>query len=108
MQPPTPNYTYIDIIGANPKRTTANDTAILKDPKGELTSVQRGDLVGGRFRVTNISDRAVEFTDQELKIKHSVPFTDAKGASAANNGNPPRYVPPQPPPKADDEEDEEP
>ncbi len=106
MPPPTPNYTFVGIIGT--KRAGVSDIAVIKDPKGELTSVQRGDLVGGRYRVTNISDRAVEFTDQELKIKHSVPFTDNKGGSAASTGNSPRYVPPQPPPKADDEEDEEP
>ena len=107
MAPPTPNYTFVGIIGT--KRAGASDTAVLKDSKGELTSVQRGDLVSGRFRITSISDRAIEFTDQELKIKHSVPFTEAKGGGAAVGiGNPPRYVPPQPPPPADDEEVEEP
>ncbi|HEX8475746.1 MAG TPA: hypothetical protein VF666_17105 [Pyrinomonadaceae bacterium] len=102
-QPPVPTYTFIGVL----VRPRGNDTAILKDQKNELINVQRGDLVGGRFRVTSISDRSIEFTDQQLKIKHTVPFTDARSSGGSSSS--PRFgaVPPPPPPKPD-EGDEEP
>lgn len=100
-QPPTPSYTFIGVL----VRPRGNDTAILKDQKNELINVQRGDLVGGRFRVTSISDRSIEFTDQQLKIKHALPFTDARSSTGSAA---PRFgaVPPPPPPR--EEGDEEP
>lgn len=101
MQPPVPIYTYIGYIGR--KR---NETAVLKDPqKPDLLSVQVNDLVGGRFRVTSISARAIELTDKDLKIKHTIAYTDARQAGAS--GPVPRGAI-QPPPKAEGEEDEEP
>jgi hypothetical protein len=76
MPPPTPQFTFIGIYGT--KRYT--DKAVLKPTAGtDLITVQRGDVVGGRFKVTAISERAVEFTDTQLNIKHSIPYTDAKG-----------------------------
>ena len=72
--PPTPNYTYVGIIGT-PRYI---DTAILQD-KGskEMLNVQRGDLLGGRFRVTSISEKELVFTDTNLKVKHTLPFSVA-------------------------------
>jgi hypothetical protein len=76
MPPPVPQFTFIGIYGT--KRYT--DKAVLKPTAGtDLITVQRGDVVGGRFKVTAISERAVEFTDTQLNIKHSIPYTDAKG-----------------------------
>ena len=50
--PPTPNYTYIGIIG---KPRHIGDTAILQDKASkDILNVQRGDLLGGRFKVTSI------------------------------------------------------
>ncbi len=116
---PTPAYTYVGILGDRGYR----DKAILKDSKGELITVQLGDLVGGRFRVSAISERAVEFTDQQLKLKHAVAFSEAgRPVSSypsspdtmrdtmreARPAAPPRVAPPQPqPPKREAEEDEE-
>jgi hypothetical protein len=70
--PPVPSYTYIGIIG----KPRANDVAVLLE-KGnkELLNVQRGDVLGGRFRVTSISEREIVLTDTNLKIKHTLPFT---------------------------------
>jgi hypothetical protein len=74
--PPVPNYTYIGIIG----KPRANDVAVLQE-KGskELLNVQRGDVLGGRFRVTSISERELVLTDTNLKIKHTLPFTTETG-----------------------------
>jgi hypothetical protein len=78
--PPTPNYSYIGIIGT----TRHLDTAILQDKNNrELLNVQRGDLLGGRFRVTSISEKELVAVDTNLKIRHTIPFstqTDRGGA----------------------------
>jgi hypothetical protein len=78
--PPTPNYTYVGIIGTR----RYIDTAILQD-KGskEMLNVQRGDLLGGRFRVTSISEKEMVLVDTNLKIKHSLPFS-----VSGDKGNP--------------------
>lgn len=84
--PPVPNYLYIGIIG----KAHYNDTAVLKDksnPK-ELLNVQRGDVLGGRFRVTSISDREIELTDTTLRIKHKLPFMEERAGQAGNKNSP--------------------
>jgi hypothetical protein len=82
--PPLPNYNYVGIIG----KPRFNDTAVLQD-KGskDLLNVQRGDVLGGRFRVNSISEREVVLVDTNLKIRHTIPFT------VENNSNQP-YRPP--------------
>lgn len=95
MAPPTPQYTFTGIIG----RRGYADKAILKPTSGnELLTVQRGDVVGGRFKVTSISERAVDFTDTQLKIKHTVPYSETKGLASGPGSRQP------PPPPADDDE----
>lgn len=84
MAPPVPDYLYIGIIG----KPHYNDTAVLKDknnPK-ELLNVQRGDLLGGRFRVTSISEREIILTDSALKIRHTLPFVEDKGSGQTGGG----------------------
>jgi hypothetical protein len=93
--PPTPNYSYIGIIGY-PRYI---DTAILKD-KGsrEILNVQRGDVLGGRFRVTSISEKEVVFVDSTLKIKHTLHFSSDTEKSIGPQA--------RPTPKVDAEDDE--
>jgi len=93
MQPPVPNYNYVGIIG----KPRANDVAVLLD-KGskELLNVQRGDVLGGRFRVTSISERELVLTDTTLKIKHTLAFT-----TEGNPGSP--FARPTPRAVVDDE-----
>jgi hypothetical protein len=70
--PPTPNYTYVGLVGG----PRYNDTAILKDKNSKnLVNIQRGDTVAGRFRVTSISQREVVLMDSSLRIKHTLPLT---------------------------------
>jgi IPT/TIG domain len=109
--PPTPNYTYIGIIGS--KRY--NDTAVLKDNSNkQLLNAQRGDVVGGRFRITSISEREVVLMDTNLKIKHTLPFTSDKSAGTGgpvmrdNQGIPGiPSMPQQPPPEEEQPAEEE-
>jgi len=101
--PPTPQFTYVGILGGS----RYNDKAILKNQSNELITVQRGDLIAGRFKVTSISTRAVEFTDAQLQIKHTLPFVENRTPGANNPTGPPsRQQPPKPP--DDDGDDDEP
>ena len=70
--PPLPNYNYVGIIG----KPRFNDTAVLQDKSNkELLNVQRGDVLGARFRVNSISEREVVLVDTTLKIRHTIPFS---------------------------------
>ncbi|HWF87585.1 MAG TPA: hypothetical protein VN659_02085 [Pyrinomonadaceae bacterium] len=93
--PPTPNYTYIGIIG---KQDRVTDTALVQDRTNRnITSVYRGDVIGGRFRVTSMSEKELVVVDTSLKIKHVLPMTegDKSGGALA-----------RPTPKVDAEDDE--
>ena len=99
MQPPSPTYTFVGFL----RRQRAN-TAVLKDAKGELHSVRQGDLVEGRFRVADITERGVEVVDKDLNIKHTMPFVDARGLPGSAPGRAPGSIQPPPPdPEGDDE-----
>jgi len=100
MQAPSPTYTYIGFLK---RRDPRAHTAVLKDGKGELYSVRQGDLVEGRFRVTDISEKGVEVVDKDLNIKHTMPFVDARGTAGAP-GRAPGAI--QPPPPSEDGDDE--
>ena len=92
--PPIPNYSYIGIIGT-PRYV---DTAILLDKSSKETlNVQRGDLLGGKFRVTSISEKEIVVVDSNLKVKHTLAMT-----SQGDKGNPLQ----RPTPRVDTEDDE--
>lgn len=98
MPAPVPNYILIGVT----LRTGSNDTAILKEKNGkELWNVQRGEIVGGRFRVTSISEREVSLIDTTLKIKHTLQLV-GEGTNPGAPGQP-RYQPPPPPATTDEE-----
>lgn len=103
MAAPTPNYSFVGIIGD--KRYS--DTAILKDKNTkQLLNVQRGDMVGGRYRVTSISEREVWLTDISLRIKHTLTF-ESEG-NTGSRGTPPPVPRPQRPTEEDEPNNEEP
>ena len=93
--PPTPNYSFIGIIGTY-KRL---DTAILQDKSNkEIHNFQRGEMVGGRFRVTSISEKEIVLVDANLKIRHTLPYT-AEGEKGIGPVS-------RPTPKVESEDDE--
>jgi hypothetical protein len=98
MQPPVPTFTYVGFLSR--KRY---NTAVLRDQKGELYSVQANDTVERRFLVTEVSERGVALVDKELNIKHPLPLLDPRAVGGARVG----AIPPPPPPKADDDDVEE-
>jgi hypothetical protein len=92
--PPKPNYTYVGILGTR----RHIDTAILQDKANkEILNVQRGDLLGGRFRVTSISEKELILIDNNLKIRHTLAFT-----TQGDRGNPLQ----RPTPRVESEDDE--
>lgn len=93
--PPTPNYSYVGIIGT---RRHINDTAIVQDKVNkEVLNIQRGDLLAGRFRVTSISEKELILIDNTLKIRHTLAFT-----KQGERGNPLQ----RPTPRVEGEDDE--
>ena len=74
--PPKPNYSYIGIIGT-PNRV--GDVALVQDRNNKnILSVNRGDILSGRFRVTSISEKELVVTDTSLKIKHVMAMTEGE------------------------------
>ena len=74
--PPTPNFLYVGIISPT---TRVEDTAILQDRSNKsVLNAHRGDVVGGRFRVTSISDKEVVLVDTNLKIPHKLAMTEGE------------------------------
>jgi len=93
--PPTPNYTYIGIISPQNRVT---DTALVQDRSNRnVVSVYRGDVIGGRFRVTSISEKELVVVDTSLKIKHILPMTEGDKTGGALT---------RPTPRVDAEDDE--
>jgi hypothetical protein len=93
--PPTPNYTYIGIIGTQDR---VGDTALVQDRGNRnVSSVFRGDVIGGRFRVTSISEKELVVVDTSLKIKHVLPMTEGDKGSGPLS---------RPTPRVDSEDDE--
>ena len=93
--PPTPNYTYIGIISPQNRVT---DTALVQDRNNKsMLSVLRGDVIGGRFRVTSISEKELVVVDTSLKIKHVLPMTEGDKGSGPLS---------RPTPRVDSEDDE--
>jgi TIG domain len=93
--PPTPNYNYVGII-SKPARV---DIALIQEVGSKtILSVQRGDVLSGRFRVTSIADKELVMTDTNLKIKHTLAMTEGdKGLSSPLS---------RPTPRVDAEDDE--
>ena len=91
--PPRPNYTYVGIIG----KPRFNDTAVLQE-KGtkEFIRVQRGDPVGGRFKVVSISEKEVVLIDATLKIQHHLGFTTDQNPNTGYRPPPARAVDDEP------------
>jgi hypothetical protein len=93
--PPVPNYTYIGIISPVDRVT---DTALLQDRSNRtIVSAYRGDVIGGRFRVTSISEKELVVVDTSLKIKHVLPMTEGDKGSGPLS---------RPTPRVDSEDDE--
>ena len=94
--PPTPNFTYTGIIGTHDR---INDTALVQDRSNKnVVKAMRGDVIGGRFRVTSISEKELVLVDTSLKIKHILPMTEGDKTAGGPLS--------RPTPRVDSEDDE--
>ncbi len=93
--PPKPNFVYIGILG---QKNRVDDVALLQERNNKnIINALRGDIIGGRFRVTSISDKELVLTDTTLKIKHTIAMTEPdKGVGPLS----------RPTPRVDSEDDE--
>lgn len=110
--PPRPNVTYIGMIA---RKRANNDTAYFTDQGSDKPYAKRlNDIVGGRFRLINITPDFVEFEDNQLGFRHKVQLNRTPPAQTGNIPSPyptfnpavpggsipgipdniPRYVPP--------------
>ena len=81
--PPDPrnSFSYVGLIG----KPRANDIVVLQDKNSkDFLNVQRGDVVGGRFRLISISGKEIVLVDTTLKIKHTLAFS-----TETSQGRPP-------------------
>jgi hypothetical protein len=96
MAPPVPNYNYIGALIGH------TDTVLLQEKNSkEVESKQRGEIVGGRFRVTSVSAREVWLVDTTLNIKHVLAYNGSPTGEGSGRGQQP--VRPKP---ADSEDDD--
>ena len=93
--PPVPAYSYVGIISP---QNRVGDTALVQERNNKnIISVYRGDILGGRFRVTSISEKELVLVDTTLKIKHIIPMSEGdKGFNPLS----------RPTPRVDAEDDE--
>lgn len=129
--PPRPSFQYIGMIA---RKRYNNDTAYFTEGSRPTPFGARlNDVVGGRFRLINITAAEVIFEDTSLGFKHRVPIsktgTSGGGGQPFGSGQPggypgynpssipqnlpgvppnvPRYVPPQPQPKQTPSKDDD-
>jgi hypothetical protein len=93
--PPKPNFMYVGILG---RVNRVYDVALVQERNNKnIINVQRGDVLGGRFRVTSISDKELVLTDTTLKIKHMIAMSEPDKGSGPLS---------RPTPRVDAEDDE--
>jgi len=107
--PPKPTMQYIGMIA---RARGNNDTAYFIGGSPNPFGARLNDVVGGQFRLIDISASEVVFEDVNLGFKHRVPITKNAAASGGGPGQPgnpgfpttripgipdniPRYIPPQ-------------
>ncbi len=84
--PPKPTVQYIGMIA---RKMRNNDTAYLMTPGATMPIGARlNDVVGGQFRLIDISAREVIFEDVNLGFKHRVAITPAATGTGSGSGNP--------------------
>jgi hypothetical protein len=95
---PTPdaNFSYIGIIST---QNRVGDIALVQERSNRnVINAARGDVLGGRFRVTSISEKELVMVDTTLKIKHTLKMSEG----SAGAGGPLA----RPTPRVDAEDDE--
>ncbi len=73
--PPIPGYKYLGLIVKN-----GVSMAVIRDEsESELKNVRKGDKLGSRWQVTNITQTEIEILDITINVRHRLPFTGENG-----------------------------
>jgi len=92
--PPKPTLQYIGIVG---RLRYNNDTAYFTETGKPTPFTHRlNDIVGGRFRLVDISPAQVIFEDISLGFRHTIPISKATTAVGTGSGSGPGGMPPRP------------
>ncbi|MBS1812030.1 MAG: IPT/TIG domain-containing protein [Acidobacteria bacterium] len=69
--PPVPAYRYLGLVVKN-----GVSLAVIRDEsESELKNVRKGQQIGSRWQVSNITPTEIEILDVTINIKHRIPFT---------------------------------
>ena len=73
--PPIPGYKYLGLIIKN-----GVSIAVVRDEgESELKNVRKGDKLGSRWQVMNITPTEIEILDVTINVRHRLPFTGENG-----------------------------
>lgn len=77
---PDANFSYIGIIST---QSRVGDIALVQERSNRnVINATRGDVIGGRFRVTSISEKELVMVDTTLKIKHTLRMSEGGDRSS--------------------------
>lgn len=95
LSPPRPGVQYIGMIART--RNNNNTAYFTETGKDKPFGARLNDIVGGRFRLIDISSAEVVFQDAELGFKHRVPLTRTSTSSGTSLPGQPTRGQPTPP-----------
>jgi hypothetical protein len=70
--PPEPPYKYIGLITI---KGTPSATMVSKSNDDDLQNVKKGQVIGGRWKILNITPQKVEIEDISIKVSHVINYT---------------------------------
>jgi hypothetical protein len=70
--PPEPPYKYIGLIII---KGTPTATMVSKSNDDDLQNVKKGQVIGGRWKIINITPQKVEIEDISIKVSHIINYT---------------------------------
>ena len=73
--PPKPQYRYLGLVVKN----GASVAMIREETETDRISVKKGQKLGSRWQVTNITPNEIEITDVTINKKHHIPFSNEGG-----------------------------
>jgi hypothetical protein len=70
--PPEPPYKYIGLVTIKGAPTA---TMVSKSNDDDLQIVKKGQVIGGRWKIINITTQQVEIEDTSIKVSHIIKYT---------------------------------
>jgi hypothetical protein len=70
--PPEPPYKYIGLITL---KNVPKAVLVSQSSEDDVYNVKKGDVVGGKWKIVNITPQKVEIEDTSIKVSHVINFT---------------------------------